>query len=333
MLGHPVLELVKELTAAGQAEVPLIQLDRNRTVELLVLMLPSTKCGSISSWTAYHQVLDVVWTHPFPSRQSGEGGVQAVHVEQKGTIVTLDEWSQPTASARDRNQTGKRVKHIGRITSTRMIFPPVACKANFYWQWNQTVGVQFVLGPPEGLPQQLFFSSPFAAACRPKQGHNYSCDNIQQFTPFTLNVCKFQLTWQSCRAGQLAGQLELGWVSLHGSCYQQLKWPLEEARRGGGQRGSLQLCALNFIFWLRRFFLPIILLLRRGRRGRRVGGRRPRSAARPTAGPALQKAHLSHPQTRPCCSSPGRQPVETQRTGVELQLHGRRHRTLGGALG
>lgn len=116
MLGHPVLELVKELTAAGQAEVPLIQLDRNRTVELLVLMLPSTKCGSISSWTAYHQVLDVVWTHPFPSRQSGEGGVQAVHVEQKGTIVTLDERSQPTASARDRNQTGKRVKHIGRIT-------------------------------------------------------------------------------------------------------------------------------------------------------------------------------------------------------------------------
>lgn len=116
MLGHPVLELVEELTAAGQAEVPLIQLDRNRTVELLVPMLPSTERGSVSLWTAYHQVLDVVWTHPFPSRQSGEGGVQAVHVEQKGTIVALDERSQPTASARDRNQTGKRVKHIGRIT-------------------------------------------------------------------------------------------------------------------------------------------------------------------------------------------------------------------------
>lgn len=189
-----------------------------------------------------------------------------------------------------------------------------------------------MLRPPEGLPQQLFFSSPFAAACRPKQVH-YSRDDIQKFTPLTLNVCKCQLTWESCGAGQLAGQLELGWVSLHGSCYQQLKWSLEEARRGGGQRGSLQLCALNFIFWLRRLFLPIILLLRRGRRGRRVGGRRPWSAARPTAGPALQKAHLGHPQTGPCCSSPGRQAVEAQRTGVELQLHGRRHGTLGGALG
>lgn len=28
VLGHPVLELVEELTAAGQAEVPLVQLDR-----------------------------------------------------------------------------------------------------------------------------------------------------------------------------------------------------------------------------------------------------------------------------------------------------------------
>lgn len=31
MLGHPVLELVEELTAAGQTEAPLIQLDIRQT--------------------------------------------------------------------------------------------------------------------------------------------------------------------------------------------------------------------------------------------------------------------------------------------------------------
>lgn len=31
MLGHPVLEMVEELTAAGQAQAPLIQLDIRQT--------------------------------------------------------------------------------------------------------------------------------------------------------------------------------------------------------------------------------------------------------------------------------------------------------------
>lgn len=31
VLGHPVLELVEELTAAGEAEAPLIQLDIRQT--------------------------------------------------------------------------------------------------------------------------------------------------------------------------------------------------------------------------------------------------------------------------------------------------------------
>lgn len=58
------------------------------------------------SRTPHHQVLDVVRAHPFPSRQSGEGGVQAVHVEQQGAIVALDERGQPTAPAGDRNHSG-----------------------------------------------------------------------------------------------------------------------------------------------------------------------------------------------------------------------------------
>lgn len=32
VLGHPVLELVKELTAAGQAQSPLIQLDSRKKI-------------------------------------------------------------------------------------------------------------------------------------------------------------------------------------------------------------------------------------------------------------------------------------------------------------
>lgn len=34
VLGHPVLELVEELTAAGQAQAPLIQLDTRQTFEM-----------------------------------------------------------------------------------------------------------------------------------------------------------------------------------------------------------------------------------------------------------------------------------------------------------
>lgn len=34
MLGHPVLELVEELTAAGQAEAPLVQLDTRQTFDM-----------------------------------------------------------------------------------------------------------------------------------------------------------------------------------------------------------------------------------------------------------------------------------------------------------
>lgn len=48
MLGHPVLELVEELAAAGQAEVPLIQLDRNRIRRSRPWPRLLTDCGSAS---------------------------------------------------------------------------------------------------------------------------------------------------------------------------------------------------------------------------------------------------------------------------------------------
>lgn len=41
MLGHPVLELVEELTAAGQAEAPLVQLDTRQTFEMENSSFPS----------------------------------------------------------------------------------------------------------------------------------------------------------------------------------------------------------------------------------------------------------------------------------------------------
>lgn len=48
VLGHPVLELVEELTAAGQAEVPLIQLDGR---EISRSSSSSSDRGPASFWT------------------------------------------------------------------------------------------------------------------------------------------------------------------------------------------------------------------------------------------------------------------------------------------
>ena len=42
-------------------------------------------------------MLDVVGAHPLARGQGGEGRVQAVHMEQQGTIVTLDERGRPAA--------------------------------------------------------------------------------------------------------------------------------------------------------------------------------------------------------------------------------------------
>ena len=42
-------------------------------------------------------MLDVVGAHPLARGQGGEGRVQAVHMEQQGAIVTLDQRGHPAA--------------------------------------------------------------------------------------------------------------------------------------------------------------------------------------------------------------------------------------------
>lgn len=39
----------------------------------------------------------MVGTHPFPSWHGGEGRVKTVHVEEKGTVITLDKGGHPAA--------------------------------------------------------------------------------------------------------------------------------------------------------------------------------------------------------------------------------------------
>lgn len=140
------------------------------------------------------------------------------------------------------------------------------------------------------------------------------------------------LTWQCSRASELTGQLELCRVPLHGCCDQQLKRPLEEARRRGGQGSALQLSTLDFVVGLGCLLLPIVLLLRGGRGGRRVGGGSSRPTTRPAACLAVQQAHLGHTQARTRRPSAWRQAVEPQWTSIELQLYSGRCRTLGRRL-
>lgn len=103
-----------------------------------------------------------------------------------------------------------------------------------------------------------------------------------------------RLTWQRCGAGELRGQLELCGVSLHRSCDEQLKGPLEETRRWRWKCGTLYLCTLNIVLGLGGLLLPVILLLRGSRGGGCIGSGRAWSAARSTAGPAVQETHLRH---------------------------------------
>lgn len=102
--------------------------------------------------------------------------------------------------------------------------PPVAAEADFERQRDQAVGVQLVLRPPEGLPQQLLLPPPLAAACGNQAGGLQS----PRRPGLTLTFwARRGLTWQGRGAGELAGQLELGGVPLHGGCDQQLEGSLE----------------------------------------------------------------------------------------------------------
>lgn len=41
--------------------------------------------------STYRHMFDVIWAHPSAQGHGSEWWLEAVHVEQKGTIVTLDE--------------------------------------------------------------------------------------------------------------------------------------------------------------------------------------------------------------------------------------------------
>ena len=61
---------------------------------------------------AYHHMFDVIRTHPPAQGHGSERGLEAVHVEQEGAIVTLDERGHATTPARERwaiNRQGERI--------------------------------------------------------------------------------------------------------------------------------------------------------------------------------------------------------------------------------
>lgn len=45
----------------------------------------------------HHHVFYVIGTHPSPSGHGSERGVQTVHVEEKRTVITLNQRSHPAA--------------------------------------------------------------------------------------------------------------------------------------------------------------------------------------------------------------------------------------------
>jgi hypothetical protein len=49
-------------------------------------------------------VFNVIGAHPLARRQGGEGRIQTVHMEQEGTIVTLDEWRHPATPSRGKKR-------------------------------------------------------------------------------------------------------------------------------------------------------------------------------------------------------------------------------------
>lgn len=110
MLGYTVLKLVKELAAIAEGCVPLIR----------------------------RHMFYVVWTHPSSGGHGSERRIQAVHVEQQGAVITLDQRSNPAAPA-----TGVAQPH---------------------WQWDQPIVIQLVMQPFYILSCHFFFPSPLAAS-------------------------------------------------------------------------------------------------------------------------------------------------------------------------
>lgn len=90
-------------------------------------------------------------------------------MEQKGTIVALDQWSQPTAPVRRVEKRRVIENTIQVCVFVRFVytvnpqFLPVARIADFDRERDQTIRIQFMLRPPEWLSKKLFFSPPFAA--------------------------------------------------------------------------------------------------------------------------------------------------------------------------
>lgn len=72
----------------------------NSGARLTVLCFPLT--GDPGHCRAYHHMFDVIRTHPPAQGHGSERGLEAVHVEQEGAIVTLDERGHTTTPARER---------------------------------------------------------------------------------------------------------------------------------------------------------------------------------------------------------------------------------------
>ena len=65
-------------------------------------MGPRPGCAHPGHCCAYHHMFDVIRTHPPAQGHGSERGLEAVHVEQEGAIVTLDERGHTTTPARER---------------------------------------------------------------------------------------------------------------------------------------------------------------------------------------------------------------------------------------
>lgn len=64
-------------------------------------------------------MFDVIWTHPSAQGHGSEWWLKAVHVEQEGAIVTLDERGHATTPAK------KRLGHFcGKMGELKTTSPP-----------------------------------------------------------------------------------------------------------------------------------------------------------------------------------------------------------------
>ena len=71
---------------------------RNCILETIKHLAPVAQCHVL----VQHHMFDVIRTHPPAQGHGSERGLEAVHVEQEGAIVTLDERGHATTPARER---------------------------------------------------------------------------------------------------------------------------------------------------------------------------------------------------------------------------------------